>query len=223
MGLPRGPVFTLQLTLRDFPRGMTTSFLQVFTRHNSSWFTPFTNSTRAVASQTLTPTKAVAISLPCRLLTLIKCSIALKPINGSSISSLATRNGTESPCSESPIWRSSSTHPLYGMLLPLAAVTVRSPSSNSLISLTNTLGKFLFIKLAETIETWAPVSHRISALFPLSFALIEHLLPTRLTTFWCCFGVRWLTKIPEFTSSVVCFLFWICCLIALHNVLCCGQ
>jgi succinate dehydrogenase/fumarate reductase cytochrome b subunit len=78
------------------------------------------------------------------------------------------------------------------------------------------------MKLTETIETWAPVSHRISGLFPLSFVLIEHLLPTRLTTFWCCFGVRWLTKIPDFASSVVCFLQGILDLL-LHRVTQCSM
>ena len=55
-------------------------------------------------------------------LDLMISSITLNPINGTSRASSVTRNGTVSSFEEDSSLNFSSTHPLYGISLPLAAV-----------------------------------------------------------------------------------------------------
>ena len=85
--------------------------------------------------------------------------------------------------------------------LPFAAQFISSPTT-----LITRLGKLAMRKSAETIDTWAPVSHKTSTVFPLCFALTVHLRPTRLINLSCSLGVRWLIKPSERLSCTVSFL-----------------
>jgi len=95
------------------------------------------------------------------LLCLIIPSIALKPIHGESKHCSVTRNGTFKSGLEDDSLKFSSTHPMYGISLPLAATKFGLVSNNSDISLATTPGKF-FKNSLDMIGTWAPVSHNTS-------------------------------------------------------------
>ena len=95
------------------------------------------------------------------LLCLIISSITLKPINGESKHCSVTRNGTFKSGLQDDSLKLSSTNPMYGISLLLAAIKFSLVSSNSDISLTITPGKF-FKNSLDVIETWAPVSHNTS-------------------------------------------------------------
>ena len=86
------------------------------------------------------------------LLCLIISSMTLKPFNGESKHYSVTRNGTFKPGLRGDSLKFSSTHPMYGISRPLAAVKCSLVSSNSDISLTITPGKF-FKNSLDMIET----------------------------------------------------------------------
>ena len=157
--LPTGPVFTLQVTRRLCLGGIVVSRLVVLIRQSSSWLRlskKFTNIkavwlSRSVKLDLITWDNAASPLLP-----LIIFSITLKPINGESKHCSVTKNGTFKSGLQDDSLKFSSTQPMYGISLPLAAVMSSLVSSDSDLSLTTTPGKF-FKNSLDMIETWAPV------------------------------------------------------------------
>ena len=94
-------------------------------------------------------------------------SITLYPIIVASRHSFVTRNGTESLLSGDNRRNSSSTHPWYGILLPLAAVSSNVRSNSSQMFLILAEGATLSSTFLEMMETWAPVSQRMLTPWPL--------------------------------------------------------
>ena len=69
----------------------------------------------------------------------------------------------------------------------------------------HTLEGHCFNQLCEIIDTWAPVSQRVSVSSPLSKHFTVHLRPTRRASYTCSSGDKWLTKTTVFSLSSVYF------------------
>ena len=137
---------------------------------------------------------------------LIKCSITLKPIIGSSAtpSSLATNTGTTSSnCVELPEGnpKFNSTHPENGIGVLFTARPSSMPVPMSSVRfLIVTWGTFCCLHFSFMRQTCDPVSHNALVSTPSSRHVIKYFFPMRLRSPCLCFGDRRLT----WRTSVFC-------------------
>ena len=103
-----------------------------------------------------------------------------------------------------------STYPLYGILLPFAAVTSRpfSPRSNVVMGKTGNPGSWRFSQPCDTSETWAPVSHKHVAFLQFRRHVTSHFRPSSFIIAACRLGVKWLANIVSSGFSSLCDFSW---------------
>ena len=163
-----GPVFSLHGILMVCPLGMVTSRFVVLTGQSSvSWLLRM-KLTRVFESSVFSPVKAKVTSSTwrCRnsspVWSFMISSMTLYPMSGISSTSSVTKKGTSSSLSGDDSLNLNSTHPLYGIFVPLAAVKFSSASKSSEMSLIGMPGSTLVSRSSDTMETWAPVSQSAS-------------------------------------------------------------